>query len=625
VFLYVENTEQGAQESDHFLRHAVRTTSSRDELTILKSPTNQYYFFLPLTFNHFNLIVSAGGYYASMKDFNEFVKASRGKYLFSNALIDRWIKEIKIGDFSSVKSIAEDLRQLFVDFINTKQKYVEFDSQYSFMKTILGLLTNLKPDMQSSEIYPIITDFPLMLMDFHTVSYSSYVEDLRLFLTKVAAGLYGEQIRDADFPVTGIIEDVLNTGEFRVTNDIYELRRIGLGDDINSVHIFPVKYQNTTIGIFNIYDSEISDKQIETLTLFTQVIGYLLGVAQMSEVQKKTLERISSLHLVTSIMDPTSSEEDLFSSIVEKAGAITRADRTSLMLLEDDMLHLKAAKGINKHVAKGIRVKVGEPVAGKVMETKSPLMIRDISKEFLPSGKVGSTYKTRAFISIPLVIRDRAIGVLNVADKITGAFFSEEDFEMLKNFASYATVVIEGSQYYRLAEEMRELSITDSLTGIFNRRHFNDRLVDEIQRSVRHNLTFALAVADIDNFKAFNDAEGHLAGDSVLKAISNILQESLRSIDVLARFGGEEFALILPQTEKEEAYQIAERIRHNIKKYCPKFWKIYPEESITVSIGISVFPQDGKDARDLIKNADKALYIAKMQGKDRTVIASSHK
>jgi diguanylate cyclase (GGDEF)-like protein len=224
-----------------------------------------------------------------------------------------------------------------------------------------------------------------------------------------------------------------------------------------------------------------------------------------------------------------------------------------------------------------------------------------------------------------LVIRDRAIGVLNVADKITGTFFSEEDFEMLKNFASYATVVIEGSQYYKLAEEMRELSITDSLTGIFNRRHFNDRLVDEIQRSMRHNLTFALAVADIDNFKAFNDAEGHLAGDSVLKAISNILQESLRSIDVLARFGGEEFALILPQTEKEEAYQIAERIRHNIKKYCPKFWKIYPEESITVSIGISVFPQDGKDARDLIKNADKALYIAKMQGKDRTVIASSHK
>ena len=191
---------------------------------------------------------------------------------------------------------------------------------------------------------------------------------------------------------------------------------------------------------------------------------------------------------------------------------------------------------------------------------------------------------------------------------------------LLRSFVSYASIALERSAYYSLAGHLRELSITDSLTGLFNRRYFEERFLEEIHRSNRHNLEFSLAMIDIDDFKLFNDSEGHLAADEVLKCIANIAKDCLRISDVIARFGGEEFAIIMPQTNKVEAISVAERIRHAIKKYLPCTWKVFPKLTITISTGIATFPADGKDRKELIRNADRALYMAKMQGKDRTTV-----
>jgi diguanylate cyclase (GGDEF)-like protein len=125
---------------------------------------------------------------------------------------------------------------------------------------------------------------------------------------------------------------------------------------------------------------------------------------------------------------------------------------------------------------------------------------------------------------------------------------------------------------------------------------------------------------DIDDFKLFNDTEGHLSGDEVLRRIANTAKNSLRVIDVIARFGGEEFAVIMPQTEKEEAFLVAERIREAIKEQMTGRWTVFPKETITVSIGIATFPFDGTDRKELIQNTDRALYRAKMEGKDRTIL-----
>lgn len=239
------------------------------------------------------------------------------------------------------------------------------------------------------------------------------------------------------------------------------------------------------------------------------------------------------------------------------------------------------------------------------------------------SSRKKTNYRTGSFASVPLKIGDEVIGVLNLADKISGDVFSEIDLIFLKNFASYASVVIKGSQYYNIAEEMKTLSITESLTGLFNRRYFDNRLFEEVQRAIRYDSTFSLAIFDIDDFKLFNDSEGPIAGDEILKIVSEISRDSIRSIDILSRIGGEEFALIMPQTDSEEAFLVAERLRKNIKELIPVSWEKYPKKNITVSIGLSSYPKDGKDPKDLIKAADRSLYRAKIQGKDRTIMAGN--
>jgi diguanylate cyclase (GGDEF)-like protein len=169
---------------------------------------------------------------------------------------------------------------------------------------------------------------------------------------------------------------------------------------------------------------------------------------------------------------------------------------------------------------------------------------------------------------------------------------------------------------------MKELSITDHLTGLFNRRYFQERFTEEIHRSERYNLIFSLAIFDIDDFKLLNDTEGHPAGDSVLKELSRIARECLRANDVLCRFGGEEFAILMPQTHKDEAFIVTERIRNSIKESLVYRFKKFPRPGITVSIGLASFPEDGKSVNELIKNTDIALYKAKESGKDRTVLFS---
>ena len=174
--------------------------------------------------------------------------------------------------------------------------------------------------------------------------------------------------------------------------------------------------------------------------------------------------------------------------------------------------------------------------------------------------------------------------------------------------------------YHVTVERLKEVSITDYLTGLYNRRYFYERCAEEIRRSERHNMSFSFAMFDIDDFKVFNDSEGHLAGDAVLKEIAHIAKKSLRADDVICRFGGEEFAVIMPQTAKEEAFVVAERLRNNIKNLVTCRWERFPNKHITISLGISSYPVDGNNIEELIRSADESLYKAKATGKDKTVI-----
>jgi diguanylate cyclase (GGDEF)-like protein len=218
---------------------------------------------------------------------------------------------------------------------------------------------------------------------------------------------------------------------------------------------------------------------------------------------------------------------------------------------------------------------------------------------------------------IPLRLHDRKIGVLNVADKAGQESFNERDLELLESIGGHAAVALERTGFYRMSEDLRKISLTDSLTELYNRRFFQDRINEEIERARRHSHPVSLIMMDIDNFKNYNDTYGHLAGDEALRLTASTIKSSVRNIDLVVRYGGEEFAVILPFTETIAARDIAERIRTGVAG------RFFPDDSmrssvkLSVSLGIASFPAHAGNVRELVGNADKALYLAKVNGKNR--------
>ncbi len=206
----------------------------------------------------------------------------------------------------------------------------------------------------------------------------------------------------------------------------------------------------------------------------------------------------------------------------------------------------------------------------------------------------------------PLKIDEELIGQL----AIKGIKLEDKDkFYILFN---QLTLVL---KRVRLYAKIEELSITDSLTGVFLRRYFLGRLKEEIDRCSRFNLRLVFLMLDLDNFKSYNDRYGHLVGDCLLSTVAKIIKDNVREIDIVARYGGEEFSIILPDTDKQEAKYVSLRLRQAIEK---QHIHAYDEDlQITVSIGASVFPQDTKDIQHLIDQADRAMYQAKQMGKNR--------
>ncbi len=172
-------------------------------------------------------------------------------------------------------------------------------------------------------------------------------------------------------------------------------------------------------------------------------------------------------------------------------------------------------------------------------------------------------------------------------------------------------------------EELHKISITDSLTGLYNRKHLMETLDREVARSQRHEHTLALLIIDIDHFKEYNDTYGHLAGDEVLSRLASVFMESIRSCDYAARYGGEEFIFLLPETDATAGAQAAERIRGRVAE--EEFGSDDKPVVVTVSVGVASYPKDGDDSESIIREADGALYEAKERGRNRVVLASEGK
>ena len=249
-----------------------------------------------------------------------------------------------------------------------------------------------------------------------------------------------------------------------------------------------------------------------------------------------------------------------------------------------------------------------EALIGRAVSEQSPVRVEDLA----PGSAAGDIGEFRSLLAVPITGDDRAAGAIAVLGRAPGQF-SEHDQELLWTLASYATFAIRNAQLYRATQQ---LAITDGLTGVYNRRYFQRQLENELRRAPRYAFATSLIILDVDHFKAFNDGNGHLLGDQVLRSMAQILKDSVRETDVVARYGGEEFAVILPETGHEVALAVAERIRSKIRAHVFT-GKGQKPARMTASLGIASHPTSETTPEELIDRADKALYKAKNLGRDR--------
>lgn len=310
-----------------------------------------------------------------------------------------------------------------------------------------------------------------------------------------------------------------------------------------------------------------------------------------------------------------------YNSIVSNSKELLQSERASILVLNENSseLILKAASGFATDPAKVGPIRVGEGVSGHVIDSGKPLIVSDLRREGRTPAAPERRYKTDSFISYPIVINGRKVGVLNVTDKSGGRTFDEVDLGLLEIIGPQVALALERAEWQERATEFQLMSITDPLTALPNRRYLEERLMEELNRSKRYDYPMSFLMIDIDDFKAYNDKNGHQAGDLALQITAHCLKGALRSADVASRYGGEEFCILLPQTGLVEAGAIADRIRHRVSTTHFPHGKTQPLGQVTVSIGVSTFSSMVNTSENIIAAADRALYQAKHRGKDRIV------
>ena len=268
-----------------------------------------------------------------------------------------------------------------------------------------------------------------------------------------------------------------------------------------------------------------------------------------------------------------------------------------------------------------------QPAQDKFFSDKGQEFVRAIMSKTAPcdlaDGEIGPRYGfdkdflcSFGFLSgliVPLIMRDRTIGAIFLQDCKMPRPWSIDDLTFFGALADHLSVAVENAD---LHEEKKMQAVTDGLTGISNRRNFNDCFYKEFERAKRYAQPMTLAVVDLDYLKKLNDTYGHTVGDNAIKAVASVLSRSSRSIDVVARYGGEEFCLLFPNTLLEESVLIAERVR----KLITETEVDGTDVTISASIGVANFPLHANDPDDLFKRADEALYKAKSNGRNQVFV-----
>lgn len=372
----------------------------------------------------------------------------------------------------------------------------------------------------------------------------------------------------------------------------------------------PLLVRDVVVGVLDLQSEQAHffDKEtIDLLTLFSTQASIALENARLYSLEQHRARQLEAINAVARHTTAVVELQELLERVCRLLVERFSLEHVAILMMEENRLVLRAHFGsLTPAVEHGAIMPSNAGLTNRAFSSGMSVLENDVRN--VP-GYIAGFNETAAEMCIPLVFFGEKLGILAVESSSVGAF-QPEDLPPLESVADMCAAAIQNARYI---ERAKELAYLDGLTGIFNRRFFEMRITEELERANRYTTQLSVIMLDIDHFKRLNDEFGHLLGDEVLRQVSTIFRQQVRKGDVVCRFGGEEFALLLPQTSGEQAQEAAEKLRRLVEN-----WN-FPgvPRPVTISAGIACYPENGRTRDQIVSSADAALYSAKQTGRNR--------
>lgn len=381
--------------------------------------------------------------------------------------------------------------------------------------------------------------------------------------------------------------------------------------DTEDLEVFlPLISRGKLIGILMLDKKKYGRYSLEDFTLLEEVtsrVAVSMEKEYLSELLREREEELSVINRSSAIITSSLDIQRIYDSFIKELKKIVEVSWAAIVLLEENELYFLALSSeIGSAWKVGERIPANDTAVQYAASTRKPVIESDLSQDNkLTMKRYLFDHGIRSVVYLPLIANNNVIGSLIIASRHSNAY-SNRDVKLLEELSLLIAMPIENSRLYAVAEHKAR---SDSLTGLLNRRSLDEMIASEIGRHSRYGGTFSLMLLDLDTFKAYNDSYGHLAGDEFLRKVSTIMKTSIRGSDQAFRYGGDEFALLLPQTDIVDAIKVAERIRNRIGKTAEA-----DQIPSTASLGLASWPADGIGVTEIIAAADSALLQAKRNG-----------
>src|ERR1700674_4623258 len=380
----------------------------------------------------------------------------------------------------------------------------------------------------------------------------------------------------------------------------------------------PLMVRDHVVGVLDCQSENLNHFDSETLdllTLFSTQASMALQNARLYSLERQRASQLEAINAIAQQMTAVLDLEELMRKVCCLIQEAFQVSHVSLFLRDENDLVLRAHHGtLTPSIPEGGRFLARADPWWRTLTTSTTVTERDLRG----ASEAAKFFKESASrMSIPLISFGQVLGVLAL-DRSKVDAFGEADLQSLESVTDICATAIQNAHY---VERVKQLAYLDGLTGIFNRRFFELRIMEEIERARRYGTGMAVIMADIDQFKPLNDEFGHLLGDEVLRQVSSLFHQQLRKIDVLCRYGGEEFAILLSQTSAVHALGVAEKLRKTVEA-----WQ-FPgvPRPVTISAGTANYSEHGSTRDELVKAADAGLYAAKQAGRNRVCLAPAAK